>query len=808
MNSFWQDVRYAARMLAKSPAFSVVAVLTLALGIGANTAIFTVLNAVLLKPLPYAEPDRLVRTYELFPLTTGLARGSVSIPNFRDWQQQSQTFQSMTAFDVGSSTLQEGSNPERIPAVNATANLFTTLGVRPLLGRGFASDEDQPGKQDVVVLSHSLWRTRFSSDPEILGKAIQLDGKPRTVIGVTPKEFYFPPRTGQGNAVYLPLEVTQQMAKARGRHMLFSIARLKTGASLEIAKKDLQAVAGRLATQYPEQQQGRSADIAPLIEDVSAGVRPMLLAFWGAVALVLLIACANVANLLLARAVARQKEIAVRMALGAGPARLIRQVLTESVMLALIGGVLGAVIATWGVDLLVTLADRQLPRASTIGYDLNVFLYLLGVSVLTGVLFGLAPALQAMKTNVQDGLRDAGSRASGGMGNKRLRFGLLIGEVAIAMVLLVAAGLMIQTFLRLQNTNTGLVTQNVYTFKISIPPNRYPQDKAVTAVHTPLLERLRGLPGVKSAGLISHLPLEQWGTNGNFTIVGRPVPQEISQAPFAEWRIASSGYFKTLGIPIVRGRDFSDSDVLTGTQVVLINEALAKQYFPDQDPVGQQIDASGVNTIVGVVGNVRQATVDREPLPEIYGPNTQSTGGMVSNPSVVVAVDGDTGAMPAMIRQVLREVDPGLAPYNMKNMETVVTDSLASRKLNYLLATIFALVALIMAAAGIYGVMSYLVTQRMREFAVRLAIGAQPSHLVRGILGDQLKLVGIGLALGLVGALLSAKIIATFLYGLEPTDLPTFAVVMLLLTAIGGLAAYIPARRATKVDPMVALRYE
>ncbi len=803
MHSFYQDVRYAVRMLLTNPVFTAIAMVTLALGIGANTAIFTVLNAVLLRSLPYEDSAQVVRLYETF-LPRGT--GNLSVPNLNDWKEQNQVFEGVSAYTTTSRTLQEGSNPERIPAIAANANLFSVLRANAMLGRTFAPDEDQPGKPAVAVLSESLWRTRFKSDPNIVGKAVQLDGVPHTVIGVMPKYFYFPPRSGQTNMVWVPLQYSPEWLQNRGTHMLFAIARMKPGVTIAQAQAQMNTVSQNLA-KYPDNE-GRGSWVVPLREDVATGVRPTLIALSAAVALVLLIACANVANLLLARAIVRRKEISIRMALGASPFRLVRQVLTECVIMALCAGALGAVIATWGVDILVTIAAKQLPRSTTIGYDYVVFLYLLCISVITGVIFGVFPAIQAVRMNVQDGLRDS-VRTGSSLSHTKLRSGLVVTEIALATVLLIAAGLLIKTFYTLQSVRSGLVTTNVTTFRISIPQNRYALENVATGIQQPLLEKLRALPGVKSVGITSHLPLESWGTNGGFSIEGHPDATSAADAPYAEFRLASSQYFQSLGIPVVRGRDFTDSDTASAPPVVMINQALADEYFKNEDPIGKRIKVDELRTVVGIVGNVRQAGLDRPPLPELYMPHFQT--GMrflLYSPTVVISSEADPKAIPPMIRQVLQQVDPTIAIYNMKTMETTVSESLADRKLQFLLLSIFAGVALTLAAAGIYGVISYVVTQRNRDFAVRLALGARPSQLVANVLAEQGRLLAMGICIGVIGAVGCSRLIAAFLYGVNPTDVTTFSLVVLILAAVALIAAFIPASRATKVDPMIALRYE
>lgn len=817
MQTFLGDLRYAFRMMLKYPGFTAIAVVTLALGIGANTAIFTVMDAVLLRPLPYPDSQQLVRLNETFGTRNAYGGypgiGSISLPNIKDWQEQNQALESITAYQVTSRSVQAGTIPERIPAVEAAPNLFATLEVQPMMGRAFAGNEDKTGEA-VAVISEALWRTKFHADEDIIGKTIPLDGLPTTVIGVMPKTFRFPPRMGNASVVFVPFHPQKQWLENRGEHMVSAIARIKPGISIDAAQADMNSVTARLEKLYRDDA-GRGAQLTPLHEDLAGGLRSTLWVLFGAVGMVLLIACTNVANLLLARAIVRKKEISIRMALGAGPGRIIRQVLTESVLLALLASVAGAVIATWGVDLLVRLAGNQIPAASTVGYDPTVFGFLLLISVMTGIIFGVVPALHATRADVQDGLRESGTRAIGSTSHTQLRSGLVLAQVAMATVLLVAAGLLIQTFVRIQNNSTGLDSSKVLTFDVQIPADRYSLDTVASNFQGPLLDRVRSIPGVDSAALISHLPLATWGANGNIGVVGRTGPQGDlydPNAPAAEFRAVSTRYFQTMGIPVLHGRELQDADNANAPQVVIINNALAKGVFPKEDPIGHQLKIDPdlpPFTIIGVVGDVRQAGLDRDALPELYVSNQQvKENFLLYAPSIVIRSSQPPTALAGPVRNALKQVDPYIAVHNFRSMETVISESLTSRRLNFILLTVFAGIALSLAAAGIYGVISYIVGQRTHEFAVRMALGAHPGKLLRHVLLGQLKLVATGVALGLTGAIALSRVLASFLYQVQPTDVATFASVVLLLLAVGMLASYIPALRATRVDPMVALRYE
>lgn len=595
---------------------------------------------------------------------------------------------------------------------------------------------------------------------------------------------------------------------------IWSVARIKPGISLGAAQADMNSVSERLAKLYREDST-RGALLTPLHEDIAGTLRSTLWVLFGAVGMVLLIACTNVANLLLARAIVRRKEISIRMALGAGPGRIIRQVLTESVLLALFASVAGALIANWGVDFLVRLAANQIPAAGTVRYDPTVFAFLLLISVMTGIIFGVVPALHATRFDVQDGLRESGTRAIGSTSHTQLRSGLVLAEVAMATVLLIAAGLLIQTFVRIQSNAPGLDPARVLTFDVQIPTDRYSLDNVATNFQDPLLDHLRSIPGIDSAALISHLPLANWGANGSIGVVGRSGPQgdlNDPNAPTAEFRAVSTQYFQTMGIPVLHGRELQQGDTANSPQVVIINNALAKLVFPKEDPIGHQLkltDELPPFTIIGVVGDVRQAGLDRDALPELYVSNQQvKENFLLYAPSIVIRSSQPPTALAGPVRNALKQVDPYIAVHNFQTMETVISQSLTSRRFNFVLLTTFAGIALTLAAAGIYGVISYIVGQRTHEFAVRMALGARPGKLLGHVLLGQLKLVATGVALGLVGAIALSRVLASFLYQVQPTDVSTFAAVVLLLLAVGMLASYIPALRATRVDPMVVLRYE
>ncbi len=796
-----QDFRFALRTFLKSPGFTAVAILALALGIGANAALFSVINAVLLKPLPYAQPERLIAVFETF-LPSGF--GSVSAPNFFDWRKQNHTVDHLEAFSVGSLNLQSNGEPERIPSVLATAGLFDMLGARPIQGRTFLPDEDQPGKPHVVVMSERLWRRRFGADPKLLGSSIALDGQAATVIGIMPASFQFPAGSLTRN-LWMPLQFNEDQLKERGNHWMAVVGRLKAGTTMAAADADMKQIAANLARQFPEQK-GRSVWMRSMQDVLVGNLRPVLLILMGSVGFVLLIACANVANLLLARAASRTREVAVRAALGASRVRLIRQFLTESILLALAGGAVGVFLADAGIQALTKFAPGQIPQATSIHLDGTVFLFLAAVCLLAGIAFGIVPAFQSTGRDLQTGLREGGRSGSAGIRSAGLRNALVIGEFALALVLLIGAGLLMRTFLALNATNPGLVTEGVLTMSVSVPDEKYPNYSMWQRFYSPALERIQALPGVRAAGIISLLPLQAWGWNGSFSIEGRP-QEEPGKQPLAEFRQISPGYFRAMGIRILKGRALGPEDSSTSPHVILINDALAKRYFPGQDPLGQKINWSEWRTIVGVVANTRQATLDREPMPELYFPAAQLSES-ISGMTFVISTSVEPSSVTHAVTAAIQSVDPSQPVFGVKTMTEVVSDSLSNQRLYAWLLGVFSALALILASAGIYGVMSYLVTQRTQEFGLRMALGASTHNVLGMVLRQALLLIGTGLAIGLAGALGVMRVLTNFLFGVKPIDVPTFAAVSVVLTLVALLAAYLPALRATRVDPMEALRHQ
>jgi len=797
-----RDLRFGLRSLRRSPGFTMVAVLCLALGIGANAAIFSVLNAVLLRPLPYAQPDRLVRVYE----TSGpRTQSSASFADFHDWQQQSTRFESLAAWLEASLTLQGTSEPERIKLVAGTAGLFPLLGVRPLIGRTFSPEHAEPANGQVIVLGEKLWRRRFGGDPSLIGRAIQIDGSPYTVVGVMPASFDFPPNAAADAwGLFDPSPAVRQ---ARGGGFLAVVGRLKPGVSVAASAAELRPIMSRLEKQYPVQA-GRGVNVLSLRETVVGTSRPALLVLLGAVGLVLLIACANVANLLLARAAVRRREVAVRLALGAGRARLVRQFLVESLVLALAGGLFGALLAGWSLWALTPLAQSALPIAGGIPLDGRVFGFLLLISALSGLAFGIVPALQASREDVRGTLNDAGAKATAGGGQQRFRNALVVLEIALSLVLLVGAGLLLRGFFHLSGTPSGLVAEGVLTAHVSVPDARI--KGATIRLFQPMLERVRQIPGVRSAAIVSLLPIQDAWTNGSYKVEGRPEPLP-GQKPNAELRVASPDFFASLGIPILYGRDFTEGDGGLGVRRVIVNEALARQQFPGENAVGRQlrIDKEAPHTIVGVAGSVRQAGLDEEPLPEIYFPYTQvGAENWLGEGVLVIRTAVAPASATAAVRRAVQSIDPSLPLFRVATMEEVIAESLAARRLNLWLLGIFAAIALVLSAAGLYGVIAYLVAQRKREIGIRIALGAQTREVVGLVMRQGGGLTAAGIALGLLGALAFTRALASLLDGVSARDLLTFSGVAALLAAVALLATWIPARRAARVDPMLAIRNE
>jgi putative ABC transport system permease protein len=813
MNTLLQDVRFGLRMLLKSPSISIVATIALALGIGANTAIFSVVNAVLLRPLPFPDPDSLVAIFET-DNSRGYVRGSHSYPNFFDLRAQNTVFERISTYRSGDFIMTGRGEPARLQSGVVTADLFPLLRVQPMLGRTFVPDEDKPSESRVVVLSHALFQKRFGSDPAILNQSLNLDGRSFTVIGVMPPGFEFPI---QSDPVELWTTIagdasgSEPVTGQRGAHFLRVIGRLKPGVSEEQAQAELTAIAARLEQQYPNENTRKSLRMESALSALVGDVRPALLILLGAVACVLLIACANVANLLLARAMSRYKEMAIRAAMGASRIRVIRQLLTESLLLSLLGGAVGLLLAVWWSDLLIALGKDDIPRAVEVGIDWRVLTFTLGVSLLTGLVFGLAPAFHSSKTELVDSLKEGGRGATEGARRNSVRNVLVVSELAIAVMLLVGAGLLIQSLWRLQKVESGLRPENVLTFNVTLPETKYTYEKQ-TQFFIDLKSRLESTPGAQSASTIFPLPLSGDRFSISFEIEGRPLPPK--DHPSADFFTTGVGYFRAMGIPVVKGRDFDDRDKHGATPVIIITETFARQQFPNEDPIGKRIhpgissidgEDSTMREIIGVVGDVRNRGLNTEPRAAYYVPQTQIPF------SQMVAVVKTTSEPRSLISAVTNEVaamDQDIPLFGMKSMEEYLSASVAAPRFNTTLLSIFAVVAFVLTIVGLYGVMSYSVAQRTNEIGIRLALGAQSRDVLWMVVKQGSVLIGLGLAIGLLGAYAATRVIASLLFGVTAKDPVTFAAVALLLGGVALLACYVPAWRATKVDPMEALRCE
>ncbi len=821
MNTLWQDIRYGARMLLKNPGITVIVIIALALGIGANTAIFSVVNAVLLRPLPYPESDRLVFLNEMSPV---LDEMSISYPNFIDWREHNQTFEKMGVYNRASYNLTGTGEAERIVTGQVSADLFSVLRVNAAQGRVFTNDEDKPGGTPVVVLSYPLWQRRFGGQSSILNQAITLNGKSYTVIGIMPQSFAYPSRA----EMWVPVgQLSDQPSwKERGNHPgLYGVARLKLGATFEQANADMNNIAANLEKQYPDSNASNRVRLRPLLEIFVVDVRRALWVIFGAVGFVLLIACANIANLLLARATARRKEMAIRTAVGASRWRIARQLLTESILLSLIGGGIGLVLARLGVDLILYVSPDAIPRSREIGLDWKVLAFTVGISFLTGILFGLIPAIQAGDVDVHETLKESGRGTSG---RQWLRSSLVVVEVATTLVLLIGAGLLIRSFYLLQKVNPGFSHEHLTSFSISLPEKKYATEETRSSFYNHLLENIRALPGVETTAAASGLPLGNNGWQTSFVIDGRPLPPR-DQTPLMEACLVTPDYFKVMNIPVLRGRVFNDRDdrshlagrdlsKLTevekqgaGLNSIVIDEEFAKRYWPNEDPVGKRVrmgadPKSPVLEVLGVVGRVKMESLNQnsDRVQGYFAFNQVPLGGM----TVVIKGASDANQLMSSIRGAVRELDPNQPIYSVRTMDEIRAESVAPERLNLTLLSLFAGIALVLAIVGIYGVMSYSVTQRTHEIGIRMAVGARPLDVFKMILGHGMKLALIGVGIGLVGAFLLTRLMATMLFGVEPTDATTYSAISILLIGIALLACYLPGRRATKVEPTISLRYE
>jgi putative ABC transport system permease protein len=800
------DLRYAVRMLAKSPVFSLIAILTLGLAIGANTAIFSVVNAVLLRPLPYPQSEQLVRVFGTQPT---LDEAPTSPANFLGWKEENQVFERIGTWNGQGFNLLGGDKPERVIGARVSADLLQLLRVQPALGRLFTNEEDQEGRGQVVVLSHDFWRSRFAGDPNTLRQTITLNDRPYTVVGVMPPGFAFPSARTQ---VWVPVAFNAAERKTRDTNFIDVIARLKPGVSIEQARANMDAVARSQAERYPQSNTGVGVKVVSLQEHIVGDVRPMLIVLLGAVAFVLLIACANIANLLLARAAARQREMAIRGALGASRSRVVRLLLTESIVLAVLGGAVGLLFAIWSLDLLVSLKPANLPRLAEIGVSRTVFLFTLAVSVVTGIVFGLAPALQASKPDLNEGLKESGRGSSGGPRRHRVRAALVVTEIALSLVLLVGAGLMIRSFARLVAVDPGFKSDNVLTAFVSLPVPKYPQLQAQVGFFDRLIERLQTLPSVTAAGVVSDLPLFG-GSSTGFAVDGPPEPLP-GQRPMTDYRMITPDYFTAMGMKLVKGRAFSRHDTGDAPGVVIINETMAKRFFAGEEPVGKRIGLSGNpvdwREIVGVVADIRNYGLDMDVKPEAYVPLQQSAPEYLSNVAsamnVIVRSSNDASTLASTLREQVQALDKDQPVSEIKTMEWYLADSMAQRRFNMLLLGAFAGLALVLAAVGIYGVIAYTVEQRTHEMGIRIALGARGGDILKLVFGNAMVTTLAGIVIGLAAAFGLTRLLRSLLYQVTATDPFVFVVIPTLLLAVAVVATYIPARRAMKVDPVTALR--
>jgi putative ABC transport system permease protein len=806
-----QDLRYGARMLLKKPGFTFIAIITLALGIGANTAIFSVVNAVMLRPLPYRHQERLVAIQELGRHGN---RVQVTPANFLDWRAQNNSFEHLAAILTRTANLAGTDDAERISLAVTSANFFDVFSLQPQHGRLFIPEDEQAGHAPIVVISHGLWQRRFGGDAEIIGKSITLDGRSYTVAGVAPAGFQYPDKT----EAWLPpvrlaptLNETMDPTRVRGFGFLSAVALLKPEVSLVQAKTDMETITARLREQYPETNNNRFNAVVSLHTHLVGDTSTVLALLLGVVCFVLLIACANVANLMLARATARQKEIAIRTALGASRLRIMCQLLTESLMLSLSGGVFGVLLAWWGIDLLTKLLPKDFPRVTDINLDVVVLGFTLLISLLTGIIFGFAPAWQISKVDVQESLKESSRGAAGSVRRNRLRSLLVVAEVALSLVLLVGAGLLFRSFLQLQSVNAGFNPQQVLTMSLTPSGNNFQQDEQYIAFYNRVTERLSAIPGVDTVGAINTLPLAKGPTTG-FRVEGRPLlPRD--QWAGVNYRSVTPDYFRALNIPVVQGRAFEERDNVTSPLVVLINQATAERDFAGENPIGKRINTGSVDRnnqpywfeIIGVVANIRSLELNTEPTPEIYLSHAQDVFGSMS--FVIRTTVEPTSVAPAL-RQAVQEVDKAQPVSDIRTMENIVSESVTQPRFNLMLLGVFSSLALLLSAAGIYGVTAYSVTQRTHEIGIRLALGARPVDVLKMVVGQGMLLILIGIGIGVVASVFLTRLMTTLLFGVGATDPVTFVVVALILTGVALLACFVPARRAAKTDPMVALRYE
>ncbi|MGA9769131.1 MAG: ABC transporter permease [Blastocatellia bacterium] len=804
METLLQDIRFGARTLRRSPGFTLVAVIALALGIGANTAIFSVVNSVLVRPLPFANSDRLVAIWQSTPQQNSF-REAVAAGTFLDWKDQNTVFDCISAYREDNFNITGKDRPEQVPGCRVNPGLFQVLGVEPMLGRAF-QDDDQDLR--TVVISKGLWERLFSAAPNIIGQTLNVNGEPLTITAVMPAGFDFP----EGHDLWVrsrykvpenPLDLMTDPSADRGHQYFSVIALLKANVELKQAQAEMDDISRRLEQQYPDQNMGQGASLIPLREEEVGEVRPVLLVLFGTVGFVLLIVCANVANLLMARAATRQKEIAIRVALGASRQRISRQLLTESVMLAFAGGGAGLFVALWGIKPLAALIPADIHGMQNIGVDARVLGFTMLVSFLTGVIFGLLPAMQASKTDINESLKESGRGSTEGRRGSSIRSALIVSEIALSLVLLIGAGLMIKSFVRLQQVDLGFATENVLTMRLTLPQAKYPEKRDQTRFFQQALARIQIVPGVESAAAISRLPLTSGNSSRSFNIEGR---SSDNAGGSADYRVISPDYFRAMSIPVLKGRAFTERDNDQATASVIINDMAARSYWPDEDPIGKRLQLeSEWFEIVGIVGDVKHMGQASKARAEMYVSYLKKPWPYMT---IIARSPRNAAALGETLREEVQAVDPDQPVYSVSTLEQLVSRSVARRRSNMLLLGIFAALAMVIAAVGLYGVMSYAITQRKHEIGIRLALGANRRDILKMVLGYGLRLTLAGVAAGAVAALLLTRMIESLLFGVSATDPATFALVSITLTGVALGACFVPAHRATKVDPMIALRYE
>jgi putative ABC transport system permease protein len=815
MSGFWNDLKHGCRVLLKAPGFAVSAIIVLALGIGANTAIFGIVNGVLLRPLPYADPDRMVQLWHTPPQKQfpGVPRFALSAANYLDWKAQNTVFSSSAVYRFWQFRLTGSGEPQILRAARVEPTFFSVLGTRPLIGRAIDPSDDMPERQHVVVLSHKLWNSQYGGDEQIVGKTIHLDGDAYTVIGVMPSSFEKPGSV----SLWVPLVWSAQEKAVRGEHSMAAVARLKPGVTVQQAQAQLDTIAARIAEQYPADAAGWGAAVVPLREETVGDVRKPLLMLLGAVVFVLLIACANVANLMLARTIDRRKEIAIRTAFGAKRTRIIRQVLSESLLISVIGGALGLIVAHFGTRLVVNYFGASLPRLAEIRMDSTVLMFAFVAALLSGTIAGVAPAWRMSKSDPNEALKQGLGRLDSASAGKRTRAILVVTEVALSLVLLVGAGLMIRTLWSLRAVHPGFVPDHVLTMRIGVAANEFTNEDQQAQFYDQVVRRVRALPGVQHAGVTDDLPLEG-GSMQPVAVEGQPVV-EMAHQPEVSVRLVSPQFMKAMGIPVVRGREFTDADSATSAPVVLVSESMAHQFWPNQDPIGKRLTLTFfprvVRQVVGVVGDVKDRGLDnQDPVSTLYWPLTQfyapaAWGRFRAIPlELAVRTVSEPAGITSAVRGAIHEISPATPVIDVRTMDDIVAESLSPQRFNMLLLAAFAGLALVLAAVGVYSVVAYSTRQRVKEIGIRMALGAGRSDVLRGVVLDGLRPTLIGIAIGTAAAIALGHVLATLIYGVQTTDPSTFVAVATLLVGVGFVASIIPAYRATLIDPIRTLRDE